>query len=221
MSTSTKLGNKFLQIPKLDVSGTNWVNFKDHFTWVLDAHGILDHIDGTSSELNDPIPEEVRMKKLLVLTEEQMKLDMEWKKDLKEWKQAKAITKQQIASSIPDSLFMKVRARGTAYEIWTEIRKHFEKRSRMVSIDLCRWLQELRCADKGDVGEHFATMCTMREDLASMGESLTENDFYAIIMGSLPTSYNSALNATSSVLGTHLSLEDLMLSIIQASCPED
>ena len=58
----------------------------------------------------------------------------------------------------------------------------------------------------------------MQEDLASMGESLTENNYYAIIMGSLPTSYDSyisALNATSSVLGTHLSPEDLMLSLTE------
>ena len=51
-----------------------------------------------------------------------------------------------------------------------------------------------------------------------MGESLTENDYYTIIMGSLPTSYDSyisALNATSSVLGTHLSPEDLMLSLTE------
>ena len=51
-----------------------------------------------------------------------------------------------------------------------------------------------------------------------MGESLTENDFYAIIMGNLPSSYNpylSALNTTSSVLGMHLSAEDLMLSITE------
>ena len=46
MSASTKLGDKFLQIPKLDVSGSNWIIFKDHFTWALDARGILEHIDG-------------------------------------------------------------------------------------------------------------------------------------------------------------------------------
>jgi gag-polypeptide of LTR copia-type/Zinc knuckle len=88
----------------------------------------------------------------------------------------------------------------------------------MVSIDLRRRLQELRCADKGNTIDHFTTLRTMREDLASMGESLTENDFYAIIMGSLPSSYDpylSALNATSSVLGTHLSADDLMLSITE------
>ena len=114
MSVSTKLGDKFLHIPKLDVSGTNWVIFKDRFTWALDTQGTLDHIKGTSIEPVDPIPEAVRRKEPLTLTEEQKKSDMEWKKDLKEWKQAEAIAKQQIASLIPDSLFMKVRARGTA-----------------------------------------------------------------------------------------------------------
>ena len=125
MSISTKLGDEFLRIPKLDVSGMNWVIFKDRFTWALDARGILDHIDGDSKEPDDPIPESDRERPL---TEEQTKLDKEWKKDVKEWKQAEAITKQQIASSIPDSLFMKVRAKGTAYEIWMELGKHFEKR---------------------------------------------------------------------------------------------
>ena len=47
---------------------------------------------------------------------------------------------------------------------------------------------------------------------------MTENNFYAIIMGSLPSSYDPyilALNATSSVLGIHLSADDLMLSITE------
>ena len=222
MSVSTKLGDEFLRIPKLEVSGTNWVIFKDRFTWALDARGILDHIDGSATEPAKPEAKELGSdtteEQKTAEAEKQEKLEAEWKKDVKEWKQGEAIAKQQIASSIPDSLFMKVWAKGTAYDIWTELEKHFEKRSRMVSIDLRRRLQELRCAEKGNIIDHFATLRTMREDLASMGESLTENDFYAIIMGSLPSSYDpylSALNATSSILGTHLSAEDLMLSITE------
>src|ERR1700719_3374541 len=141
MSTSTKLGDEFLRIPKLEVSGSNWVIFKDHFLWALDARCILDHIDGTGKEPRDPITSADRAKG--TLTPEQVKVETEWKKEIKEWKQGEAVAKQQIASSIPDSLFMKVRAKGTAYEIWTELGKHFEKRSRMVSIDLRRRLQEL------------------------------------------------------------------------------
>ena len=109
MSTSTKLGDEFLRIPKLDVlSGANWVIFKDRFTWVLDARGILDHIDGTGTEPEDLITQEVREKKPFKLTEEQERLDTEWKKNIKEWRQGEAVAKQQIASSIRDSLFMKV-----------------------------------------------------------------------------------------------------------------
>ena len=88
----------------------------------------------------------------------------------------------------------------------------------MVSIDLCRRLQEVRCAEKGDVIAHFATLRTMREDLASMGETLSESDFYAIIMGSLPSSFDpyiSAVSTTSSVLGSHLSADNLMLTITE------
>ena len=62
MSTSTKLGDKFLRIPKLEVSGTNWVIFKDRFTWALDARSILDHIDGSAKEPKDPIPAAIREK---------------------------------------------------------------------------------------------------------------------------------------------------------------
>ena len=177
-------------------------------------------VDVTRKEPKDPIAEAIRaaVTEEKPLTDEQKKLEKEWKKDTKDWKQAEAITKQQIASSIPDSLFMKVRDKGSTYNVWMELGKHFEKRSRMVSIDLRRRLQELRCADKANIIEYFATLRAMCEDLASMGESLTENDFYAIIMGSLPTSYDSyisALNATSSVVGKHLSSDDLMLSLTE------
>ena len=147
MSVSTKLGDEFLQIPKLEVSGTNWVIFKDRFTWALDARGILDHIDGSATEPAKPEAKELGSdmteEQKTAEAEKQEKLEAEWKKDVKEWKQGEAIAKQQIASSIPDSLFMKVLAKGTAYDIWTKLEKHFEKRSRMVSIDLCHQLQEL------------------------------------------------------------------------------
>ena len=49
-----------------------------------------------------------------------------------------------------------------------------------------------------------------------MGHASTDDNFYAIIIESLPPSYNayiSALNATSSIIGTYLSLDDLMHTV--------
>ena len=116
MSTSTKLGDEFLRIPKLEVSGTNWVIYKEHFVWALDARGIVDHIDGTGKEPADPLAPAVHTDEK-DLSAEQLKSDSEWKKELREWKSGEAIAKQQIASSIPDSLFLKIRSKGTAFEI--------------------------------------------------------------------------------------------------------
>ena len=216
MSTTSKLGDEFLRIPKLEVSGTNWVIYKDRFTWSLDARGILDHIDGSGIEPKDPIDASVRTQG--EFTDDQKLLDLEWRKEVKEWKQGEAIAKQQIASSIPDSLFMKVRAKGTARAIWTELENHYQNRSRMVSVDLRRRLQDQKCLEKGDIVAHFAVLRTMREDLCAMGHPPNEDDFYAIILGSLPPSfepYISAVNATSSVLGSTLSADDLMLTITE------
>ena len=111
MSISTKLGDEFLHIPKLDVSGSNWVIYKEHFTWLPDARGIADHIDGNGKEPVDPFTEEIR-KAEGGLSAVQIKQENEWKKELKEWRTSKAVAKQQIASSIPDSLFLKIRANG-------------------------------------------------------------------------------------------------------------
>ncbi|KAF8799616.1 hypothetical protein BYT27DRAFT_7042724, partial [Phlegmacium glaucopus] len=101
MSTSTKLGDEFLRIPKLDASGANWVIFKDHFLWSIDARGLLDHLDELDGELICPVTDLEG-----TLSDEQKLLIKEWKKEMKEWKQSEAIVKQQIASSIPNSLFM-------------------------------------------------------------------------------------------------------------------
>ena len=162
MTSTSKLGDEFLRIPKLDVSGSNWVLYKERFFWALDARAILDHVDGTGIEPVDPVPkasrEPVEGSEAKELSDAEKELDKEWRKELKEWKQNEAITKQQIASSIPDSLFMKICTKGSAYEIWKELENHFQNRSHMVSVDLRRRIQELRCAEKGDMLSHFATL---------------------------------------------------------------
>ena len=215
MSTTIKLGNNFLCIPKLDVSGSNWVIFKDHFFWSIDACGLTGHVDSTSQSPKDPIPS---LAWLGLLSDAGKLSDKEWKNDLKEWNQGEAIAKQQITSSIPDSLFMKIHSKMTAYEIWKDLEGHFQNQCRMVSVDLRRRIQDQCCPEKGDIIAHFAMLCTMQEDLAAMGQPLSENDFYTIILGSLPGFYDpyiSTVNATSSVLGKTISADDLILTITE------
>jgi hypothetical protein len=225
-----KLGDDLMRVPRLEVSGSNWVIYKDRFCWAIDARGLLEHVDGSGREPTRPTlggkkaggsskdgestGEGFEMVEELT-AEDERRLEV-WKGKLRVWKHGEAVVKQQIAATIPDSLFMKIRTKGTAREIWEALMRDFQNKSRMVSVDLRRRLQQQHCVEKGDIRSHFDTLRTMREDLASMGHSPSEDDFYAIVIGSLPPSYDpyiSAVNATSSVLGSYLSSDDLMQTI--------
>ena len=129
MST-TKLGEDFMKIPWLNITGTNWVIYKDCFLWAIDMRGHLDHIDSSTEEPVDPnLGHEDKMK---ALTTAEAVAELEWKKV---WKQEEAIIKQQIAMMIPDSLFMKIQGKGTALEIWSSLVSKFKKKSWLVAMD--------------------------------------------------------------------------------------
>jgi len=228
-----KLSDDLMKVPKLDVGGKNWTIYRDRFSWSINARSLLHHIDGSSTEPLNPVvctmivqkkgggtadltkPDENEMVEA-ALSKDEEKLEKDWKMDLKVWQQGEAIVKQQIAATIPDSLFVKIKSKSTALEIWQTLMAQFQDKSRMVSMDLRHRLGQLRCAEKGDVRAHFEKMSQMVEDLASLGHPVNEDDLYAIILASLPPSfegYISAMSATSSVLGTTLSSNDLFKSI--------
>lgn len=128
-----------------------------------------------------------------------------------------AIVKQQIAGMIPNTLFMQIKGLATAKEIFTHLSNMFEQCSRIVSVELLRKLQEQRCGEKANVCEHFDKMHMIREQLSSLGQAPTDESFAAIILGSLPASYDphiSALTASAKVSKVTLTSDVLMSTIV-------
>ncbi|KAJ3801644.1 hypothetical protein GGU11DRAFT_663972, partial [Lentinula aff. detonsa] len=122
--TSTKLGDDFLCVPKLDVSGKNWVIYKDRLRWSIDARGLLKHVDGTTPTIETSVTATDGTRSVSNADE------------VLEWKKGEAIVKQQIAGTIPDSLFIKHRSKGSAKELFNALAAEFKRKSRMVSVDL-------------------------------------------------------------------------------------
>ena len=109
-----------------------------------------------------------------------------------------------------------VKGKPTVKEAWEVLKTNFEWRSRMITIELWKWLHNTHCAENGNVRTHFDAIHTMREKLTSLGTMISESDFSAIILGSLPKSYDQfllAVIATASVLKRDLEPEDLMQTI--------
>ncbi|KAJ7907510.1 hypothetical protein B0H13DRAFT_2332328 [Mycena leptocephala] len=110
-------------------------------------------------------------------------------KELKLWKSGQAIVKKGIASTILDALSLRVKAAKTAAELWTKM-------------SVAPRLGMLELTWKGS--RHFAL---------GMGADPGDDNFTAIILGSLPPSYDpylSAITATSTLLATTLSPDDLI-----------
>jgi hypothetical protein len=77
----------------------------------------------------------------------------------------------------------------------------------MVTVDLRRRLQDERCAEGGDVKTHLDKLQAIREDLIAMGADPGDENFVAIVLGSLPATfetYLSALTGASALLGKKL-----------------
>ena len=91
----------------------------------------MEHVDGSESEPECPVQPTDKTP----LSKEEEKEMKEWKRELKLWKQGEAIIKQQIAAMIPDSLFMKIQGKMTVLEIWNTLKKEFQNKSKMVSVD--------------------------------------------------------------------------------------
>ncbi|KAG2751127.1 hypothetical protein P692DRAFT_201709886, partial [Suillus brevipes Sb2] len=117
-SSNSKLGEDFLRVPKLAADGENWTTYKDRMQWSVDARGFLGHLDGTEKKPVDPSTLSGRGASWSPSTTDEVRELAAYKTAMKEWRMGEAITKQQIASTIPDSLFIQVKNLDTAQEIF-------------------------------------------------------------------------------------------------------
>ena len=213
MSYNLKLRNDILHIPKMPAGGKGFVIWIDHLELSIGACGLYEHLDGTTAKPADPPtqPDDC------TLTAEDMSLNEQYLKDLGLYLQHQAIVFQQIASTIPDSLYLKIKGKAMVKEAWDALKENFEKQSHMFTIELRKHLQDTCCSENGNIHTHFDNLHTMREELTSLGNALSDLDFSATILGSLSKSYDqflSAVTTTASILKQELNSEDLMQSII-------
>ena len=104
---STKLDD-FFKVPRLEVDGTNWVIYKDRLQWAADARGYLSHLNGTRVAPTAPAVADPAAP-----TPAETAALAAYDTALTEWAKGEAVIKQMIASTIPDSLFMKIRSETT------------------------------------------------------------------------------------------------------------
>jgi hypothetical protein len=133
MSFNLKLRNDFLRVPRLPADGKGFVIWKERLELSIRARGLYGHLDGSTARPDDPPTRPEGS----TLTEEEVSSNETYARNLNRHLQEQAIVFQQIASTIPDSLYLKIKGKPTVKESWDALKADFEKRSRMITIELC------------------------------------------------------------------------------------
>jgi hypothetical protein len=187
MSNSSAL--KIVNLPKLKDDGSNWITYKEWILNTLTHKGFRRHIAGTARK-----PAELEKKPdglylpggKTALTDDEVEAH---EKTVDEFAQKEASVQEVIYETISKSTFLQIKNEKLTSEVWTKLTSIFENKGDMVQMDMLTKLQNLSCAENGDVRKHISDMLELKEELAGMGTSLTDTQFSAIIRKSLPASY--------------------------------
>ena len=98
-----KPGNNFLHVPRLPADGKGFVVWKERLELLIQACGLYGYLDRTTTRPDNPpsSPEGSP-----VLTAEQVSTVKRYTRDISQYLQEQAIVFQQIASTIPNSLYL-------------------------------------------------------------------------------------------------------------------
>ena len=114
-----------------------------------------------------------------------------------EYEQREFTARQQIYTTISDTMLLKVKNLPAAADVWAALVNEYEGKSEMYANVIRARLLNTKCAEGANVREHLDTLWNLREQLSSMGAALPDQEFSATIFQSLPESYGYLLTALS------------------------
>jgi hypothetical protein len=83
------------------------------------------------------------------------------------------------------------------------LKAQFEHSSLVVGVELRRQLGEMKLKESGDARVHIEMMMRIREELASMGKPVADEDLFNMIFASLPRSDNGILTTVTTSIKLH------------------
>ncbi|KIN96902.1 hypothetical protein M404DRAFT_32752 [Pisolithus tinctorius Marx 270] len=146
-----------LQVPTLNVDGSNWLYYKAWVEWAVSSKGLIGHLTGLDVKPEDPSAGK----------------DASWKP---------TATEQKLVNEYPEKLWQCAKDDGyvkqeeTVKSVWGVLTDLFQNHSCVIAINLQRKLKESHCAEKGNVSIILSSLP------ASYDSNLTAMTSSALIM---------------------------------------
>src|SRR5258707_15477516 len=175
------MGEEKLHLPKLASDGSNWITYRDRIQWSFKMRGLGSHLISNS-----------------ILDEDLEEGDIGGFTPAQRWERGEISASSLLDATIPDDVFRSIKDAESVNEVWENLKALFEGKSRTILVDLGRKLQTTHCGEDDDVRAHFSKLANLRDKLAALGRSVGDDEYVAVLIGSLPPCYNSPIDALTS-----------------------
>lgn len=181
-----------IRIYTLKADGSNLIMYKTRLIWALGGKELSSYLTRTNScSVNLWDRKDTPWS---LTTVKQIEISQYPDKAAK-WKKNNSYIKSFMRLLLSDSLLMKVFREATTKGIWDFLVTEFEGRSYIVILGLRHKLQLQCCQEKADLCVQFNHMFTLWEELITLSQTISDNEFSAIFLTSLPTAYNQSVSS--------------------------
>jgi hypothetical protein len=111
------------------------------------------------------------------------------KREVAKYMKKDYLVQQHIFGTVTDRMMLQISHQTTGTAMWKEIKMLHEGKSALVKVDVRKRMLLARCDEGGDVKAHFRELNRLRQIMAGIGAIVDDEDYAAIVMGSLPDTY--------------------------------
>src|SRR5882757_1464468 len=200
MSSSQTIPNDSLPstIPKLDPTGANWAIFSIRFEEAMMSRRKWGHFDGTSVKPIYTLP----------VTQDQSDEIIQWEKD-------ESTSRYMLSQKLPDSAVVRVRKFGSVAEKWKLVTEEYTRKGLFARADLHQSFMVSKSPRGVNVRRWLTDLGTKREELVTSGIDISDAEYRATILSSIPEwlrTYAAAIQASASVHDPTFEIEPDILS---------
>src|SRR5882724_6468830 len=135
--------------------GSNWVTFKTRFLYNMGGHDMEGHFDGSEKTPTQPAlssPDEKRW------TTADKELNETYLTVTRKWQCNEKVACTPLAQVMSDSLLIRIQYATTITDMWQTMVMEFNKKGKMIQIDLHRKMMEKQATDSDNIQAHLDKM---------------------------------------------------------------
>lgn len=126
------------------------------------------------------------------------------------WKRKDGQARATIGLLVEDNQFIHIREKTNARDTWNALKTYHQKATLTSKVYLLKRICSLKLTDDGNMEDHINNMLDLVNKLTALGEQLMDHLIVAMMLSSLPDSYNTLITALES-----RAEEDLTLDLVK------